>query len=89
MSGKNETQAPVEATTEQAPVELTLNDIIAMHNIINVVVSRGAIKPEEMSVVGGVYDKVTAFLKANATTEPAPEEATESESEEAAEKTEE
>jgi hypothetical protein len=53
---------------------LSIQDLIAVHNIIRVVSNRGAIQPNEMTVVGAVYDRLTAFLVANGAvqTQPAP-----------------
>ena len=42
--------------------ELNLNDLNAMKIIIDIASSRGAFKPNEMSVVGQTYNKLTAFL---------------------------
>ena len=65
MTDKVEEQtAPVEE--QQAPAgqntELTINDLNAMKVIIDIASSRGAFKPNEMSVVGQTYTKLTAFL---------------------------
>jgi hypothetical protein len=65
MTDKVEDQAaPVEE--QQAPAgqntELTINDLNAMKVIIDIASSRGAFKPNEMSVVGQTYTKLTAFL---------------------------
>jgi hypothetical protein len=55
------------AQSEQAkvdPNELTINDLNAMKVIIDIASSRGAFKPNEMSVVGQTYTKLTTFLDA-------------------------
>jgi hypothetical protein len=64
MTDKVEEQAaPAE---QQAPAgqntELTINDLNAMKVIIDIASSRGAFKPNEMSIVGQTYTKLTAFL---------------------------
>jgi len=66
----SEKQAVDKATTEQ-PVqqaetspELTVNDLSAIKQIIDVASSRGAFKPNEMAVVGTTYNKLEVFLNA-------------------------
>jgi hypothetical protein len=60
----------VEATAEQQQVEeaqspeLTVNDLTAIKQIIDVASSRGAFKPNEMAVVGTTYNKLEQFLAA-------------------------
>jgi hypothetical protein len=55
-----------ETTQETAPAtdpnQLTISDLAAMKNIIDVASSRGAFKPNEMMVVGQTYNKLSAFL---------------------------
>jgi len=45
-------------------VELTVNDLNALKQIIDVASSRGAFKPSEMTVIGSTYNKLEAFLNA-------------------------
>jgi len=45
-------------------IELTVNDLNALKQIIDVASSRGAFKPNEMTSVGTVYTKLDNFLKA-------------------------
>lgn len=52
-----------ETVAEEAPT-LTLSDITAVRNIIDVIATRGAFRANELSAVGAVYDKVCAFLNA-------------------------
>jgi hypothetical protein len=75
----SETQQPA-----NQPVELTVNDLSSIKSIIDVASSRGAFKPNEMTVVGNVYTKLETFLAAVAqqaeqqnTAEPAAQPATE------------
>jgi len=49
--------------TEQAP-ELTVTDLSAIKQIIDVASSRGAFKPNEMAVIGTTYNKLELFLNA-------------------------
>ena len=57
------TVAPEATAPEQ--VSLTIQDLTTAHQVINMVTARGAIKPEEMAVVGNLYNKLTAFLEAS------------------------
>jgi hypothetical protein len=55
----------VENTQEpqaEASAELNIQDLNAMKVIIDIASSRGAFKPNEMSIVGQTYTKLTAFL---------------------------
>ena len=68
----DETTAPetetTEAETNQAPMTapgLGLNDLALMANVIQVTSDRGAIKANEMSAVGALYNKLVAFVQAN------------------------
>lgn len=45
------------------PVTLTVQDIALVAEIIKVVSERGAFKAEEMAMVGGLYNRVTAFIQ--------------------------
>lgn len=53
--------APAQET--QQSVDLTVNDLAMMKNIIDISAQRGAFKPAEMAAVGGVYNKLSAFLE--------------------------
>lgn len=48
---------------ESAP-ELTVTDLNAIKQIIDVASSRGAFKPNEMAVIGTTYNKLELFLNA-------------------------
>jgi hypothetical protein len=60
----DENQQP---TAETAPAQdngdLTINDLNAMKQIIDVASSRGAFKPGEMVAVGQTYNKLATFLE--------------------------
>jgi len=43
---------------------ITVTDLIALRNIINLAAERGAFKAEEMLNVGTVYTKLSNFLEA-------------------------
>lgn len=61
-------------STEQAKPELTLNDLALMRNLIDTVSQRGAFKAEELSVVGDLFNKLNAFIKASQQTQEQPAE---------------
>jgi hypothetical protein len=44
--------------------QITIADLDSIKNIINLAATRGAFAGEELSQVGAVYDKLTAFLAA-------------------------
>jgi hypothetical protein len=44
-------------------VGLSVNDLIALRQIIAVAAQRGAFKAEEMEVVGGHYNRLNAFVQ--------------------------
>lgn len=47
--------------TNQTP-SFGISDLRTMLNLINVFVARGAIKPNELTTVGELHDKLTNFL---------------------------
>ena len=59
----SEQTEPVSQPQEE-PSSLTLNILLNVKNIVDLAVARGAFRPEELSKVGGVYDKFTNGLKA-------------------------
>jgi len=51
--------------------QLTLADLASIHSIIEAATTRGAFRANELTPVGAIYDKLTAFLQtanANAVT---------------------
>jgi len=58
-----------EQTTPQpeAPkqVGFSLNDLRALQHIVDVCSTRGAFKAEELTSIGVIYDRLTAFLAAS------------------------
>lgn len=67
-----ETKAPEAEATAQQPAQqpeaqgpdLTVQDLQALKNIIDVASQRGAFKPNEMVTVGQTYGKLEQFLAA-------------------------
>lgn len=55
-------------------VQLQLADLVTALETIQLASSRGAYKPEEFTVIGGVYERIYAFLESTgAVSQPAPE----------------
>jgi hypothetical protein len=53
---------------EPQPVEqpsLSLSDLVLLLNLIRAATERGAIKADELSSVGSVYDRLFKFLEAS------------------------
>ena len=63
-SGSKPAEAPQQATQAEQPVELTVSDLNNLKQIIDVASSRGAFKPNEMTIVGTTYGKLETFLTA-------------------------
>jgi len=59
-----------ETTQENAPA-LSLQDLVLMMNLIRATSERGAIRAEEMTEVGTVYNKLVAFLQHSGAIKPA------------------
>lgn len=61
MSENNQDESQQELPTATSP-NINVNDLASIHNIIEVACSRAAFKPDELEVVGRLYNKLTAFL---------------------------
>jgi hypothetical protein len=59
-----ETAAPAAEAQAEQSFDLTVQDLGALKNIIDVAAQRGAFKPNEMQAVGTVYNKLSGFLDA-------------------------
>ncbi len=69
----NETaEAPATTEAPAAPpaAELTVQDLTAIKQIIDVASSRGAFKANEMAIVGQTYNKLESFLGAVSESKP-------------------
>ena len=55
---------PAENEDKGDGIELTVNDLNSLKQIIDVASSRGAFKPNEMTVIGTTYTKLETFLNA-------------------------
>lgn len=69
---KVQKEAPTQPTAApaQPSAELTVQDLNALKQIIDVASQRGTFKPSEMVVVGQTYNKLEAFLAAVAAQQP-------------------
>ena len=47
---------------QELSTNLTIADLTTIASIIEAIVNRGALKPQELSLVGAVYEKVAAIL---------------------------
>ena len=76
-SGGSTTPTP-EPTPAPEPVNLTVGCLSNVKNLVDVAISRGAYKPNEVSTVGKIYDEFVAGLKTvtDAATAAAPADAT-------------
>lgn len=59
-----ENQTDVEESAQGQAAELTVQDLNALKQIIDVASQRGTFKPNEMMTVGQVYNKLDTFLAA-------------------------
>jgi hypothetical protein len=50
--------------------QLQISDLVKILEILNVVSARGAIKPDEFSVVGGIYERIYQFLLSSGVLKP-------------------
>ena len=57
-------ESKTEDQAQQPAAELTVQDLNALKQIIDVASQRGAFKPNEMVTVGQTYSKLEAFLTA-------------------------
>jgi len=59
--------------TQAGVQQLTINDMIVLKNMVEICSSRGAFKADEMTTVGGVYNKLAMFIQAVMPQNPAPD----------------
>ena len=64
MAKKEQAAATVAEQQPQQPAPaLTLQDLVLVAQIIQLTTQRGAYKAEELADVGGLYNKLVAFLQ--------------------------
>ena len=69
---EKQVEAPAQAEAEQqAAPSLTLQDLVLVAQIIQLTSQRGAFKAEELESVGGLYNKLIAFLQSTGALAPA------------------
>jgi hypothetical protein len=57
-------------TTAPATPSLSLQDLLLVAQTIQTVAQRGAIRAEEMTNIGGLYERIVAFLQASGALTP-------------------
>lgn len=70
MDQTNQEQATTASTA--TPTQLQLSDILIAAQAIQLASQRGAFRAEEFTQVGGVFDRITAFLKESGALQQAP-----------------
>lgn len=75
MADQELQQEQAQEPVAQAP-SLTLQDLILVAQIIQLTSQRGAFKAEELADVGGLYNKLIAFLQTTGALTPAQTEET-------------
>jgi hypothetical protein len=67
----SEVTSTPEATEQSQAPNLSLQDLLLVAQLIQVSTQRGAFRAEELSNIGGLYDRLIAFLNATgAITQP-------------------
>ena len=61
---EEQVEAPVEGQEEGAPApdSISLNDLQLLAQIVDLASQRGAFRGSELTQVGGIFDKLNAFL---------------------------
>jgi hypothetical protein len=59
---EEQVEAPVEAQDADVPQSVSLQDLQLLGQIVDLASQRGAFRGNELSQVGAVYDKLSAFL---------------------------
>lgn len=54
-----------QATPPEHTVQLQLSDLVMCAQAIQLASQRGAFRAEEFTQIGGVFDRITTFLKVN------------------------
>jgi len=71
MSDQVEQTQPAEQPQVQQ-TQLQLSDLLLCAQAIQLASQRGAFRAEEFTQVGGVFDRITAFLKESGAIQPKP-----------------
>ncbi len=54
-----------DTTAKQSEIKLQLEDLVRILEIVDLASTRGAFRPQEYTIIGGVYDRILAFLEAS------------------------
>lgn len=60
----------VEQQTEKPTANLSIQDLLLVAQTIQTVAQRGAFRAEEMTNIGGLYERIVAFLQASGALKP-------------------
>lgn len=60
---ENTTPQPTPETTPPEPAAISLQDLMALQNVVDVACQRGAFRGNEMQAVGELYNKLANFLE--------------------------
>jgi hypothetical protein len=71
MTDQTTTPAPTDAPAGAPAAQLQLQDLMLAAQVIQLASQRGAIRAEEMTQVGGVYERIVAFLQSSGALQPA------------------
>ena len=71
---------PEQTAPEATPANLSIQDLLLVVQTLQVVSQRGAFRADEMSNIGGLYDRLVAFLTASGAIKPAETQAAEPQS---------
>jgi hypothetical protein len=67
----DQTTETTESTTpEVAGVQLQISDLLLAAQVIQISSQRGAIKPEEFTQIGGLYERLVKFLQSSGAIQP-------------------
>jgi hypothetical protein len=71
MAKKESKTIQADVPAQQPAPSLTLQDLVLVAQIIQLTTQRGAFKAEELADVGGLYNKLIAFLQSTGALAPA------------------
>jgi hypothetical protein len=65
MQEQETQQEKLAQTEDQVAVQLQLSDLLICAQALQLASTRGAFRAEEFTQIGGVFDRITTFLKAS------------------------
>jgi hypothetical protein len=60
-----QTEPTTQPESDNTAVQLQLSDLLMCAQALQLASTRGAFRAEEFTQIGGVFDRITAFLKAS------------------------